>query len=54
LSELVYELRHPSADFLNRTRPALLDRNPALFWKGVSLVLAILLFVLFFVHYAIP
>jgi hypothetical protein len=54
LSEFVFGLRHPSADFLNRTRPVLIDRNPALFWKSVSLMLAILLFVLLFVHNAIP
>ena len=54
LSELVYDLRHPSAAFLNRTRPALLDRNPALFWKTVSAVLGTIIFVLLFVHYGVP
>ena len=39
LSELVYDLRHPNEAFL-AARPALLERNPAAFWKGVCLVLA--------------
>jgi serine/threonine protein phosphatase PrpC len=51
LSEFVYDLRHPSADFVNRTRPTLLDRNPALFWKRVSAVLAVVIFVMLFVRY---
>ncbi len=33
-----HELRHPPAAYLNRTRPALLERNPVVFWKTVSLV----------------
>ncbi len=40
LSEFVYDLRHPSEGYLNRTRAPLLERNPAAFWKGVSLILA--------------
>jgi serine/threonine protein phosphatase PrpC len=31
LSEFVYELRHPSRAYLNRTRPPLLERNPVAF-----------------------
>ncbi|UNG16898.1 bifunctional protein-serine/threonine kinase/phosphatase [Stutzerimonas zhaodongensis] len=41
LSEFVFELRQPNQAFLNKARPPLLERNPVLFWKGVSLVLAI-------------
>jgi len=40
LSEFVHDLRHPNAAYLNRTRAPLLERNPAAFWKGVSLILA--------------
>jgi serine/threonine protein phosphatase PrpC/predicted Ser/Thr protein kinase len=40
LSELVYDLRHPNQAFLSETRPPLLERDPATFWKGVSLLLA--------------
>lgn len=42
LSEFVYDLRHPNQRFLNRTRAPLLERNPVLFWQGVSLVLVLL------------
>ncbi|HTE41051.1 MAG TPA: protein kinase, partial [Steroidobacteraceae bacterium] len=48
LSEFVYELRHPNQAYLNRTRPPLIERNPAGFWKGVSLLLAIVIAVLLF------
>ncbi|MCG6538651.1 bifunctional protein-serine/threonine kinase/phosphatase [Pseudomonas sp. KSR10] len=46
LSEFVFELRHPNKAFLNKARPPLMERNPVLFWKGVSLALAIALVVL--------
>jgi len=41
LSEFVYDLRHPNASLLRAT--PLVERNPALFWKAVSLVLGIAL-----------
>ncbi|MEZ3184952.1 bifunctional protein-serine/threonine kinase/phosphatase [Pseudomonas sp. LM13] len=40
LSEFVFELRQPNPAFLNRARLPLLERNPLLFWKGLSLLLA--------------
>ncbi|CAN5168077.1 bifunctional protein-serine/threonine kinase/phosphatase [soil metagenome] len=41
LSEFVFDLRHPNASYLD-TRPVpLLERNPLMFWKGVTLVLAV-------------
>jgi serine/threonine protein phosphatase PrpC len=43
ISEFVYDLRHPNDTYLQRARPALLERNPAAFWKGVSLLLAVAL-----------
>ncbi len=43
LSEFVYDLRHPNKDFLNKTRPPLIERNPVAFWQGVSAVLTIIL-----------
>lgn len=46
LSEFVFELRQPSQAFLNKARPPLMERNPVLFWKGVSLTLTIALVVL--------
>ena len=46
LSEFIYDLRHPNRAFLARSRPPLLERDPIAFWKGVSLLLAILVIVL--------
>ena len=46
LSEFVYDLRHPNRAFLTRSRPPLIERNPVAFWKGLSLLLAILVVVL--------
>ncbi|MFA5494121.1 MAG: bifunctional protein-serine/threonine kinase/phosphatase [Porticoccaceae bacterium] len=40
LSEFIFDLRHPNKEFLNKARPPLLERNPVLFWQGVSLILA--------------
>jgi serine/threonine protein phosphatase PrpC len=42
LSEFVYDLRHPNADLLRRL--PLAERNPVRFWKGISLVLGVALF----------
>jgi len=39
LTEFIYDLRHPNANYLIRTRPPLLERDPVLFWKGASLIL---------------
>ncbi|MEZ0122750.1 MAG: protein kinase [Candidatus Reddybacter sp.] len=41
LSEFIFDLRQPNKAFLNRTRPPLLERNPLVFWKGVSFILAL-------------
>ncbi len=46
LSEFLYDLRHPNKAFLNKTRPPLLERNPVLFWKMVSLVLSVIIILL--------
>ncbi|MDB5802159.1 MAG: dual serine/threonine-protein kinase/phosphatase [Rhodocyclales bacterium] len=43
LSEFVFDLRHPNVDLLDRSRPPLVEQHPAAFWKGVSLVLAIVI-----------
>ena len=48
LSEFVYDLRHPNQAFLNKTRPPLLERNPAAFWKVVALILAMTVVALLF------
>lgn len=46
LSEFVQDLRQPSADFLNRSRAPLMERNPLLAWKLLSLLLALTVVVL--------
>jgi len=40
LSEFLHDLKNPSEDFLNNIRPPLLERDPLLFWKGLSGILA--------------
>nr|WP_290693701.1 bifunctional protein-serine/threonine kinase/phosphatase [Halomonas sp. UBA3074] len=46
LSEFMFELRAPSTEMLKRAQLPLLERDPVLFWKGVSLVLAIVVIAL--------
>jgi serine/threonine protein phosphatase PrpC/tRNA A-37 threonylcarbamoyl transferase component Bud32 len=43
LSEFIYDLHHPNKEFLNKTKPPLIERNPVIFWKGVSFVLMLAL-----------
>jgi serine/threonine protein kinase len=49
-SEFLYDLRHPNPELLARGRPPLLERNPLLFWKGLSLILALALVILLSIH----
>lgn len=53
LSEFVHDLHHPNQAFLNKTRPALVERNPVLFWKSVSLVLALMVLALLMARYGV-
>jgi serine/threonine protein phosphatase PrpC len=46
LSEFVYDLYHPNKEFLSKTRPPLIERNPVVFWKSVSAVLMVIVVVL--------
>ena len=46
LSEFVFDLHHPNNEFLNKTRPPLIERNPVIFWKSVSFVLMLAVVVL--------
>jgi serine/threonine protein phosphatase PrpC len=50
LSEFMYDLRHPNAALLRPT--PLAERNPVLFWKGVSLVLGLGLFLLLLARFS--
>jgi serine/threonine protein phosphatase PrpC/predicted Ser/Thr protein kinase len=40
LSEFIFDLRHPNESFLRSASAPLIERNPLLFWKGLSFVLA--------------
>lgn len=46
LSEFIYDLRHPNREFLNKTRPPLMERNPVVFWKSVSFILFVIILIL--------
>lgn len=46
LSEFIYDLRHPRQEYLNRTRLPLIERNPVLFWKSLSIGLALAVVIL--------
>ena len=50
LPEFIYDLRHPNKAFLNKTRPPLLERDPVLFWKSVSIILAFIIVLLLYTH----
>ena len=43
ISEFIHDLRRPNRAFLSKTRPPLLERNPVLFWQGVSLILFLII-----------
>jgi serine/threonine protein kinase/serine/threonine protein phosphatase PrpC len=46
LSEFVFDLHHPNKEFLSKTRPPLIERNPVIFWKSVSFILMMALIIL--------
>lgn len=46
LSEFIFDLRHPSRVFLNKTRPPLIERNPLLFWQSLSFILTLVILLL--------
>lgn len=50
LSEFIYDLRHPNRAYQTDRPPPLIERNPLMFWKSLSLVLAVLLLVLLGTH----
>ena len=43
LSEFIFDLRHPNKEYLNKTRPPLIERNPVVFWKSISFVLLMII-----------
>jgi serine/threonine protein phosphatase PrpC len=46
LSEYVFDLRHPNARYLNAPAMPLIERNPLLFWKFTTVILACAVIVL--------
>lgn len=48
LSEFIYDMSHPNSSLsLEDSRP-LIERNPVIFWKGLSAILAIVIFFLLY------
>ena len=50
ISEFVQDLRQPNPIYLNKSRPPLLERNPILFWKGLSSILFMIIVFLLSTH----
>ncbi|HET7887371.1 MAG TPA: bifunctional protein-serine/threonine kinase/phosphatase [Bradyrhizobium sp.] len=46
LSEFVYDLRHPNPNYVNASARPLIERNPNLFWKCTTALLALIVIVL--------
>jgi serine/threonine protein kinase len=46
LSELMFDLRQPNANYTDNRPAPLMARNPLLFWKGLALILTIIIVVL--------
>lgn len=51
LFEFLADLRRPNEAFLRAARAPLIERNPLLFWKGLSLLLAVALLAVLLVRY---
>jgi serine/threonine protein kinase len=52
LSEYIFDLRHPNANFTTTSATPLIERNPLLFWKCATVVLACAFVVLLAIHHA--
>ena len=48
LSEYLHDLRHPKESYSNSSFKPLLERNPLVFWKVLSLILGCLVLLLLF------
>jgi serine/threonine protein kinase len=46
LSEYTFDLRHPNAKYLNASATPLIERNPLLFWKCTTAILAFVVLLL--------
>jgi serine/threonine protein phosphatase PrpC len=45
LSEFIYDLHHPNKAFLSRNRPPLIERDPVMFWQGLSSIFLIVIII---------
>lgn len=43
ISEFLHDLRHPNPAFTHKTRAPLLEARPLLFWRGVALILGLII-----------
>ena len=43
LSEFMFDLSHPNKEYLKEAKPPLLEREPVIFWKGLSFVLSMII-----------
>jgi hypothetical protein len=51
LSEYAHELRHPNRSYAGSSSTPLIERNPLLFWKSLTLILAGIVLLLLFSKY---
>ena len=51
LSEYVFDLRRPNASYLNPSLTPLIERNPLLFWKCATAILACIVVALLAIHH---
>jgi len=42
LSEFIHDIRHPNKAYLAKTKAPLMERDPIMFWQGISLILFII------------
>jgi hypothetical protein len=53
LSEFSFDLRHPNAKYLDSRSTPLIERNPLLFWKCTTAILALIVVALLARHGAL-
>src|SRR4029078_11623314 len=53
LSEFLFDLRHPNANYLGTSSTPLIERNPLLFWKSTTIVLALAVIMLLAMQHGI-
>ncbi|WP_368030846.1 protein kinase [Arcobacter sp. s6] len=46
ISEFIYDLYHPNKKYLNKKKAAIIERNPVIFWQGISFVLFLIILLL--------